>query len=106
MLDQTITLNCIIKKKWWSPCSTRVPSMLPTEPSSSLPLLILADRSLAHLAEFWYEWCAPTDRRGGKLTNLSDHSAIATQPVSYTHLRAHETPEHLVCRLLLEKKKK
>src|SRR5678815_6033014 len=23
-----------------------------------------------------------------------------TQPVSYTHLRAHETPEHLVCRLL------
>ena len=28
-----------------------------------------------------------------------------TIPVSYTHLRAHETPEHLVCRLLLEKKK-
>src|SRR5674536_372478 len=26
--------------------------------------------------------------------------------VSYTHLRAHATPEHLVCRLLLEKKKK
>src|SRR5678815_4971442 len=26
--------------------------------------------------------------------------------VSYTHLRAHETPEHLVCSLLLEKKKK
>ena len=24
--------------------------------------------------------------------------------VSYTHLRAHETPEHLVCRLLLEKR--
>src|SRR5678816_3483098 len=24
--------------------------------------------------------------------------------LSYTHLRAHETPEHLVCRLLLEKK--
>src|SRR5678816_4746559 len=31
--------------------------------------------------------------------------AIAYNPVSYTHLRAHETPEHLVCRLLLEKKK-
>ena len=26
--------------------------------------------------------------------------------VSYTHLRAHETLRHLVCRLLLEKKKK
>ena len=27
-------------------------------------------------------------------------------PVSYTHLRAHETEADLVCRLLLEKKKK
>src|SRR5660398_294552 len=27
-------------------------------------------------------------------------------PVSYTHLRAHETKANLVCRLLLEKKKK
>ncbi len=27
-------------------------------------------------------------------------------PGPYTHLRAHETPEHPVCRLLLEKKKK
>ena len=29
-----------------------------------------------------------------------------TDPVSYTHLRAHETKANLVCRLLLEKKKK
>src|SRR5678815_3085931 len=29
---------------------------------------------------------------------------LCLYPVSYTHLRAHETPEHLVCRLLLEKK--
>src|SRR5680860_1301831 len=28
------------------------------------------------------------------------------QAVSYTHLRAHETDSYLVCRLLLEKKKK
>eukprot|EP00831_Metopus_contortus_P038705 TRINITY_DN30378_c0_g1_i2.p1 TRINITY_DN30378_c0_g1~~TRINITY_DN30378_c0_g1_i2.p1 ORF type:complete len:130 (-),score=44.46 TRINITY_DN30378_c0_g1_i2:29-418(-) len=28
------------------------------------------------------------------------------EAVSYTHLRAHETSLHLVCRLLLEKKKK
>src|SRR5665254_14068 len=27
---------------------------------------------------------------------------LSNNPVSYTHLRAHETPEHLVCRLLLE----
>src|SRR5674536_375519 len=31
--------------------------------------------------------------------------SASNDPVSYTHLRAHETPEHLVCRLLLEKKK-
>ena len=30
---------------------------------------------------------------------------MGLQAVSYTHLRAHETPEHLVCRLLPEKKK-
>src|SRR5678815_6051042 len=38
----------------------------------------------------------------GEGHNLQEHSIA----VSYTHLRAHETPEHLVCRLLLEKKKK
>ena len=42
-------------------------------------------------------------RIGGELSNLLGHPLEA---VSYTHLRAHETPEHLVCRLLLEKKKK
>ena len=31
---------------------------------------------------------------------------IGPAPVSYTHLRAHETVLDLVCRLLLEKKKK
>eukprot|EP00658_Telonema_sp_P-2_P069912 TRINITY_DN593_c0_g1_i2.p2 TRINITY_DN593_c0_g1~~TRINITY_DN593_c0_g1_i2.p2 ORF type:complete len:129 (+),score=31.12 TRINITY_DN593_c0_g1_i2:533-919(+) len=37
--------------------------------------------------------------------NLATHRE-QVDAVSYTHLRAHETPEHLVCRLLLEKKKK
>src|SRR5450759_1696459 len=36
----------------------------------------------------------------------SDHGGIVISPVSYTHLRAHETRHDLVCRLLLEKKKK
>ena len=43
------------------------------------------------------------------LATLSMHSSEVgpTQaPVSYTHLRAHETVLELVCRLLLEKKKK
>eukprot|EP00658_Telonema_sp_P-2_P008916 TRINITY_DN13377_c0_g1_i1.p1 TRINITY_DN13377_c0_g1~~TRINITY_DN13377_c0_g1_i1.p1 ORF type:complete len:146 (-),score=20.64 TRINITY_DN13377_c0_g1_i1:33-470(-) len=37
---------------------------------------------------------------------LGSGDLSGSDAVSYTHLRAHETPEHLVCRLLLEKKKK
>ena len=37
-------------------------------------------------------------------TNINHHF-IGYGPVSYTHLRAHETVLDLVCRLLLEKKK-
>jgi len=53
-----------------------------------------------------------------KATKAEDDSLIAKRilhnrtqkdnrnvPVSYTHLRAHETKANLVCRLLLEKKK-
>src|SRR5660398_54779 len=39
------------------------------------------------------------DCRADQLLNIGS-------PVSYTHLRAHETKANLVCRLLLEKKKK
>src|SRR5678815_629863 len=37
--------------------------------------------------------------------HIAGHELHHINTVSYTHLRAHETPEHLVCRLLLEKKK-
>src|SRR5678816_1408776 len=33
---------------------------------------------------------------------IESMTTVGPMPVSYTHLRAHETPEHLVCRLLLE----
>src|SRR5680860_1737554 len=36
----------------------------------------------------------------------TQHAMDCSGPVSYTHLRAHETDSYLVCRLLLEKKKK
>ena len=39
------------------------------------------------------------------LEKLQSTYSIETTPVSYTHLRAHETDSYLVCRLLLEKKK-
>src|SRR5678816_4627754 len=35
--------------------------------------------------------------------SIAEHPDVY-ETVSYTHLRAHETPEHLVCSLLLEKK--
>eukprot|EP00658_Telonema_sp_P-2_P075850 TRINITY_DN65645_c0_g1_i1.p1 TRINITY_DN65645_c0_g1~~TRINITY_DN65645_c0_g1_i1.p1 ORF type:complete len:155 (+),score=27.26 TRINITY_DN65645_c0_g1_i1:158-622(+) len=40
------------------------------------------------------------------VSTKSSTTFLRSNSVSYTHLRAHETPEHLVCRLLLEKKKK
>src|SRR5678815_2251182 len=49
----------------------------------------------------------PNDNLGDVLQSIAGRKGEVTgmDPVSYTHLRAHETPEHLVCRLLLEKKK-
>src|SRR5678815_700126 len=48
-------------------------------------------------------WCPPLPllRRLGLRTSAEIHDEIIALriPVSYTHLRAHETPEHLVCRL-------
>ena len=42
----------------------------------------------------------------GTVLKVLDFGAIVSVlPVSYTHLRAHETVLDLVCRLLLEKKK-
>ena len=54
----------------------------------------------------WCTWC-PRGAVFMKLmasTYANDFVGIAV-PVSYTHLRAHETVLDLVCRLLLEKKK-
>src|SRR5678815_5355538 len=38
---------------------------------------------------------------GGEMGPISMNDFEKLGAVSYTHLRAHETPEHLVCRLLL-----
>ena len=44
-------------------------------------------------------------QRLGHLHATALATATSMNPVSYTHLRAHETVLDLVCRLLLEKKK-
>eukprot|EP00658_Telonema_sp_P-2_P027516 TRINITY_DN21226_c0_g1_i2.p1 TRINITY_DN21226_c0_g1~~TRINITY_DN21226_c0_g1_i2.p1 ORF type:complete len:234 (-),score=28.05 TRINITY_DN21226_c0_g1_i2:81-782(-) len=46
-----------------------------------------------------------TSSTAGAVPSSISKILTAMMAVSYTHLRAHETPEHLVCRLLLEKKK-
>eukprot|EP00658_Telonema_sp_P-2_P072697 TRINITY_DN61802_c0_g1_i1.p1 TRINITY_DN61802_c0_g1~~TRINITY_DN61802_c0_g1_i1.p1 ORF type:complete len:118 (+),score=45.58 TRINITY_DN61802_c0_g1_i1:62-415(+) len=82
--------------------------MGPTFPSSSS---VGGGVAMSHLVEAW----GGGDNNGGG-NKKSAHIFAAgevlcgllapiSMPVSYTHLRAHETPEHLVCRLLLEKKK-
>src|SRR5678815_721409 len=43
--------------------------------------------------------CFDNQLRGGARTATVLNGLPITVSVSYTHLRAHETPEHLVCRL-------
>ncbi len=52
-------------------------------------------------------WWNFTENNKSSCIQLSYHpNRVGNTPVSYTHLRAHETVLDLVCRLLLEKKKK
>ena len=48
--------------------------------------------------------CYGRDLARGHLVHRGEAVGIVAAPVSYTHLRAHETLMNLVCRLLLEKK--
>src|SRR5660398_281129 len=59
--------------------------------------------SLSHPGAPGFDGCAWPGRSalGGPLSGRR----CVDEPVSYTHLRAHETKANLVCRLLLEKKK-
>ena len=56
------------------------------------------DSSLAARKELAQELDCPDEL-------MADSAKMNVWPVSYTHLRAHETVLDLVCRLLLEKKK-
>ena len=46
------------------------------------------------------------NKRNVLISTLKILLLVGIVAVSYTHLRAHETGRNLVCRLLLEKKKK
>src|SRR5678815_739510 len=78
-----------------SDTARRAPAASPALRNSA----ILSCFSLPEMAFLTVSVCGSS----GRLATLSRSSRNGS--VSYTHLRAHETPEHLVCRLLLEKKK-
>ena len=54
-----------------------------------------------------HKWNGTMDNLNANAVKRNTNARICKGlPVSYTHLRAHETVLDLVCRLLLEKKKK
>ena len=78
----------------------------------SLPIVIKADGLAAGkgvvIAETLADGLAAVRRffKQGRRQILIEDYLVGEESVSYTHLRAHETLRYLVCRLLLEKKKK
>src|SRR5665647_3893005 len=59
----------------------------------------------AFLKDLWLAACGANAGEGGQRWIETHPVTAPLAPVSYTHLRAHETDSYLVCRLLLEKKK-
>src|SRR5665811_565019 len=69
--------------------------------TAALGAMVLAHRERLTPRPTQRQWSERRFRRGKNLAGLPAPGAV-----SYTHLRAHETVLDLVCRLLLEKKKK
>src|SRR5678816_3043521 len=70
-----------------------VPARL--QPSTLLTSMFLHGSWMHVIGNMWYLWIF-----GDNVEDRVGHGGfIVFYPVSYTHLRAHETPEHLVCRL-------
>ena len=66
----------------------------------------MLDTLLGRLAERMIDHLQGIDDARERLRKACWVTPDYMDTVSYTHLRAHETPEHIVCCLLLEKKKK
>eukprot|EP00658_Telonema_sp_P-2_P060137 TRINITY_DN49141_c0_g1_i3.p2 TRINITY_DN49141_c0_g1~~TRINITY_DN49141_c0_g1_i3.p2 ORF type:complete len:185 (-),score=26.22 TRINITY_DN49141_c0_g1_i3:17-571(-) len=84
-------------------CSMPPPGVggINTRDTFSEALIVLSSQGASWAWRSLVKAAHPKQARPGRLVGRSPRMAV-----SYTHLRAHETPEHLVCRLLLEKKKK
>src|SRR5678815_1153047 len=80
-------------------------TLLTREQGKPMRESILEIRRFVHTLDH-YGGMAKTMRTSAVMLDTGRHGLVLRKPlgaVSYTHLRAHETPEHLVCRLLLEK---
>src|SRR5678816_1870661 len=63
-------------------------------PCPVIEVLVVVRTAMAHLTEV----CPATaPSRAGMVDRDRARRVGSLRPVSYTHLRAHETPEHLVC---------
>src|SRR5665647_3865838 len=79
-------------------CSGAGPTLTVLPVRASRTSQFLGSSFLPRSIRRYFTPCGPTSTGTPKRQNPA--------PVSYTHLRAHETDSYLVCRLLLEKKKK
>src|SRR5660397_267233 len=73
------------------------------------PRLLAPDcqrKSAPPIADKRHPWVSTSRNRHERQLEDDLQVIISVESVSYTHLRAHETKANLVCRLLLEKKKK
>ena len=70
---------------------------------SALPYLSTSEHTIFN--SLWLSFISNTDTMSNTFAPYRIF-ILLSMPVSYTHLRAHETDSYLVCRLLLEKKKK
>src|SRR5678816_1902203 len=87
-------------------CNTGWPAFarVQTEPSEEVAMKIAGADPSSAVPEYHITYVEPTFATVGSSTSSLSPTVAAvgarTGSVSYTHLRAHETPEHLVCRLL------
>ena len=58
---------------------------------------------LNRLVTGWSDPLAAMDETGDPIAEILAYVERKMETVHYTHLRAHETPEHLGCRILREK---
>src|SRR5680860_345323 len=77
-----------------------------TLPGSVVTRPVTCGRATCRCATDPYQRHGPYIQWSRTVKGRTVNKMLSPQPVSYTHLRAHETDSYLVCRLLLEKKKK